>query len=328
MKILPFAILLASLTAHADDLCAPVLAEDAISMMDHLNQQKALEAANCGVLSTEPENKWQLVWTGGFDKDGPINTEKWKPETGGDGFGNDEDEFYTDRIDNTYVKDGVLSIKAKKEEFGGKHYTSGRWDSKQSFTYGRFEFTAKYPKGRGTWPAIWMLPDQQNYGGQYWPDNGELDVLEGVGHEPGINHASTHNYTYNFAPGHELHSLTIPVDNISEDFHTYAMEWLPDHISFYIDDKLYYTVEKEKGSDWKKWPYDKDFHIIMNLAVGGFWGRAQGIDDNAFPTTMDVKSIKVFRPATAAMCKPGMLQHRATPAPAPGPASAAHPLGY
>jgi licheninase len=240
-------------------------------------------------------SKWQLVWSDEFNGTGKPDPSKWLYETGDSGSANHEAQAYTDRIDNAYLENGHLVIKAVKEDFADKHYTSARLNSRQSWTYGRFEFRAKFPRGRGTWPAAWMLPDAQTYGDGYWPDNGEIDVLEAVGFDPNVNHFLTHTKDFNWMNNNQPTFLT-SVPDADQAFHTYALEWSPDHLDFFIDQTKYMTVEK-KG-DWRQWPFDQNFHLILNLAIGGSWGGMQGIDDQIFPATFEIDYVRVYKMVT------------------------------
>jgi beta-glucanase (GH16 family) len=240
---------------------------------------------------------WKLEWSDEFDKDGKPDQSKWDYITGGDGFGNGEEQFYTDRVENARVENGKMMIQGRKEEYQNQHYTSARLFSKQSWVYGRFEFRAKLPHGRGTWPAIWMLPDKQVYGPTYWPDNGEIDILESVGRDQNRNYASAHCNYYNFFAGNGQHTTTINVPSGDELFHTYALEWSPTKMEFFIDGEKFMGVDKEADADWKKWPFDQPFHFVMNMAIGGGFGRGGGdIEDEALPTALEVEYIRVYKP--------------------------------
>ena len=240
---------------------------------------------------------WKLDWSDEFDKDGKPDQSKWEYVIGGDGFGNGEEQFYTDRLENARVENGKLMIQGRKEDYENQHYTSARLVSKQSWVYGRFEFRAKLPRGKGTWPAIWMLPDKQVYGPQYWPDNGEIDILESVGRDQNRNYASAHTNFYNFFDGHEQHTTTISVPSGDEQFHTYALEWSPTNLSFFIDGEKFMNVDRDSDADWRKWPFDQPFHFVMNMAIGGGFGRGgEDIEDSAFPTALQVENIRVYKP--------------------------------
>ena len=249
--------------------------------------------------------KWEMVWHDEFNYNGRPDPAKWTYEIGGSGWGNDEDQYYTDRIENAHVENGHLVIEARKEKYENREYTSSRLNSLQTWTYGRYEVRARIPQGRGTWSAAWMMSAKQNYGEKYWPDNGEMDFLEEVGHEPNQIHASTHTKAHNFKTFTQKTAIR-DIPTAETEYHTYAIEWFPDHIDFFIDDqKIMTDAEGEASStDWTKWPFNKDFKIILNLAVGGFWARENGIDDSKFPAELDVAYVRVYRPARPEMCAP------------------------
>lgn len=238
----------------------------------------------------------KLVYFEDFNYNGLPSEERWKYDVGNHGWGNNEDQYYTEnRLENAKVEDGKLIITARKEDYEGSKYTSARLLSKDSWLYGRFEINAKLPSGRGTWPAIWMLPTEWSYGG--WPESGEIDIMEHVGHNHGVVHGSTHSLKYNW-PNNTQKTATINVENVDTKFHTYALEWTPGKIEIFVDDVSYFVSafdpEKDAEDGWKAWPFDKPFHLILNIAVGGFWGGAEGIDESIFPQTMEVDWIKVY----------------------------------
>jgi beta-glucanase (GH16 family) len=171
-------------------------------------------------------NKWEMVWSDEFSKDGIPDTSMWAYDTGGHGWGNKERQYYTKlRPENARVENGNLIIEARKEPMDTNKYTSVRLvtKGKEEFTYGRFEIRAKLPRGRGSWPAIWMLAAEQSYGDSYWPDNGEIDIMEHVGFHQGFIHASTHSKKYFWQIGTQQ-TDTIYSADVSDTFHTYSME--------------------------------------------------------------------------------------------------------
>jgi beta-glucanase (GH16 family) len=248
----------------------------------------------------EPEKNnqanWVLVWSDEFDVQGLPDPQKWSYNVGGDGWGNNELQYYTEnRDENARVQQDVLVIEARKENFEGSDYTSARLVSrgKGEWTYGRFEVKAVLPTGRGTWPAIWMLPTLWNYGNGGWPDNGEIDVMEHVGFNPGVVHASIHTNAYNW-PENTQKTSTINVSGAQTNFHVYAMEWYPDSLCMFVDSVKYFTYVKE-SDDWKVWPFNKNFYFILNIAVGGSWGGQQGVDDSIFPARMLIDYVRVYK---------------------------------
>ena len=248
------------------------------------------------VRPTSREISWEQVWGDEFDGQGLPDGSKWTYETGGDGWGNQEQQFYTrEDMDNARVEDGTLIIEARKESVQGSAYTSARLNSRESWTYGRVEVRAKVPAGRGTWPAVWMLADNDTYGDQYWPDNGEIDIMEHVGHEEGVIHGTIHTKAFNHIEGTDKgSSRTIPT--ATSEFHTYALEWTPGEIRVAVDGQTYFTFQNREPYGWQEWPFDQPFHLLLNVAVGGTWGGAEGIDDSAFPERMVLDYVRVYKP--------------------------------
>ena len=248
------------------------------------------------VAPTQRAVDWEKVWGDEFDGEGLPDASKWYYETGGDGWGNGEQQYYTKNdTDNVRVRNGHLIIEARHESYQGNEYTSARLNSEGSWTYGRFVIRAKLPSGRGTWPAIWMLPDHNTYGSQYWPDNGEIDVMEHVGYDPGVVHGTIHTEAFNHIDGTDRGG-TVTVSNATSAFHTYAMEWTPTEIRVFADGQRYFTFRNREQYGWQEWPFDHPFHLLLNIAVGGSWGGAQGIDDTAFPAQMVIDYVRVYKP--------------------------------
>lgn len=242
---------------------------------------------------------WKLIWSDEFDQPGLPDESKWSYDVGGHGWGNKESQFYTEkRLKNARVEDGLLIIEAHREAWEENEYTSTRLVTrgKAAWIYGRFEIRARVPKGRGTWPAIWLLPVDWNLGSKKWPDVGEIDIMEHVGHDPGVVHASAHSKTYQWQAGTQK-TATIKVPDAYEKFHTYALEWTETEIKAFVDDQLYFHYEKE-GDSWQSWPYQRDFYLLLNVAVGGEWGSVKGIDSRAFPQRMEVDFVRVYKANT------------------------------
>jgi beta-glucanase (GH16 family) len=228
------------------------------------------------------------AWSDEFNYTGTPDTGKWTYDLGGGGWGNSELEDYTNSSNNVSVSNGVLTITARKQSLGGENYTSTRIVSKGSITYGRIEVKAKLCSGRGTWPAIWMLPDKYTYGN--WPASGEVDIMEMVGYDPNVEHFSAHNATY-YAGNAKTSTDSIPT--AETDFHLYREDWTPYAIRGYYDNNLVFTyVNTGQGS--QVWPYNIPFHLLMNIAVGGSWGGLKGVDDSAFPTSMQIDYVHFF----------------------------------
>lgn len=227
-------------------------------------------------------NQWELIWSDEFEGSGLPDTSKWDYNIGNWGWGNNELQYYTAlNKQNARLENGNLIIEAHKEN---ENWTSARLTTqgKESFLYGKIEFRAKVPSARGTWAAGWLLGDE--YVDELsWPYCGEIDVLECVGFEindstgNGLNHATCHTRSYYFKQGNQIGS-EIAVENMKEEFHTYAIEWYPHEIKAFLDGKHYYTYDKNAND--LEWPFNQPQNIIINLAIGGGWGGAKGIDDN------------------------------------------------
>jgi beta-glucanase (GH16 family) len=248
-----------------------------------------------------PAPKWKLVWSDEFDHSGLPDPRKWSYDVGGHGWGNQELQYYTEkRSENARVENGRLIIEARRERYKDRDYTSARLVTKGvgDWTYGRFEIRAKLPSGRGTWPAIWMLASKQFYGDAYWPDNGEIDIMEHVGFDPDVVHASTHTKAYHHSIGTQK-TATTRVPGARTVFHTYALEWTPQQIRVFVDGKQYFTCLNERrtnpAADYKQWPFDRPFHLLINLAVGGFWGGEKGVDESIWPRRLEIEYVRVYR---------------------------------
>ncbi len=231
---------------------------------------------------------YELVWSDEFDYEGFPTSDYWTPEigTGSWGWGNNELQYYTNREENAKVEDGNLTITLRKEEYEGSSYTSARLitRNKVKYKYGKFEIRAKMPRGKGTWPAFWALPNTGVYGKKSWPDTGEIDFMETVGYSENVIHGTIHTASFNGGNGLQKGGST-KLSDIYDTYHTYTTEWLPDKIIYYVDGNPYYTYNPNSHvacPDYKSWPFDQEFFIILNFAWGGNWGGAQGIDDSIF----------------------------------------------
>jgi len=240
---------------------------------------------------TPRTGKWTLVFADDFDVDGAPDPTRWAYDTGY--IANNEAQYYTTRRENVRVENGVLVLEARKEEWEGYHYTSGRIKTQGlfEFTYGRVEVRAKLPTGRGTWPAIWMLG--ANIGRVGWPACGEIDIMENVGYDPLTVVASVHTTAYNHSLGTQR-SASIQAPPPWEDFHTYSVEWQPDRIEVAFDGEVYFTFQNEL-TGVRTWPFYEPAFMILNLAVGGTWGGAQGIDDSLFPHRHEIDYVRVYQ---------------------------------
>lgn len=237
----------------------------------------------------------KTVWADEFDYEGSPDPAKWSYDTGGNGWGNNELQNYTNTVKNASVKNGLLTITAIKEILGSNQYTSARLVSKSKgdILYGRIEVKAKLPSGTGTWPAIWMLPTFASYGNLSWPDNGEIDIMEHVGFDQGVVHANIHTKAFNHSIGTNKGDH-INVANASQDFNVYACNWYPDSISFEVNGKRYFKFENNTSYNWTQWPFDRKFHILLNIAVGGNWGGQKGVDSAVFPQKMEVDYVRFY----------------------------------
>ncbi|MBO6575930.1 MAG: family 16 glycosylhydrolase [Rhodothermales bacterium] len=246
---------------------------------------------------------WNLVWAEEFDYVGAPDPDKWVHDLGAGGWGNQEAQYYTDRLDNARADGDHLIIEARAESFGGAAYTSARLKTrgKAAFRYGRVEARAQLPSGVGTWPAIWMMPEESVYG--VWPASGEIDIMEHVGKDEGRVHASLHMGARNAPMGNNPTGSRL-ISDATSAFHVYAVEWSPREIRFYMDDELVNvqtpgTSEvgsySDNGLGYEFWPFDQDFHILLNVAMGGQWGGPT-IDDSALPTQMLVDYVRVYEP--------------------------------
>ncbi len=252
-----------------------------------------------GHFQTVAAQDWRLVWSDEFDQDGPVDETRWSHQVGGGGWGNAELQFYTDRrLENTRVEGGHLIIEAIHEPFSGHEYTSARLRSlgKGDWLYGRVEVRAMLPKGLGTWPAIWMLASDSDHGNRGWPDTGEIDIMEAVGHDAGKTHSAVHTNALNHLMGNNP-SATAAVPTSADEFHVYALEWTPMRITTFVDGEPNLVFNRD-NADWQRWPFDKPFHILLNLAVGGTWGGAQGVDPNDFPAQFVIDHVRVYEDAS------------------------------
>jgi beta-glucanase (GH16 family) len=235
---------------------------------------------------------WNLVWADEFNGSS-LDGSKWSYQTGAGGWGNNELQNYTDRIDNTQVSGGTLKIIAKQENFNGSNYTSARIRTinKGDFRYGRIEMYAKLPQTQSLWPAFWMMPTDNVYG--TWPNSGELDIMELLGHQPATTYGTIHTSPTGGGSGSNYSSsnYTLPSGTFASGFHTHAVEWEPTAIRWYVDNTLYAT---KTPADLSPWRFTELFHIILNIAVGGNWpGPPNGT--TVFPQTMEVDYVRVYQ---------------------------------
>ena len=246
---------------------------------------------SCSLAGTRESSRpvWQLVWHDEFDGTA-LDAAKWVRETGGDGWGNGELEFYTDRTDNARIEGGDLIIEARREKFSNRDYTSARLKTQGlgTWRYGRMEARIQIPRGQGLWPAFWMLGDDIATAG--WPGCGEIDIMENIGKEPGRVHGTVHGPGYSGAQGVSS-TYELSAGAFADSFHVYAIEWEPDAIRWYVDDTLYKSIAPKDLPG--RWVYDHPFFIILNVAVGGYWPGAPD-STTVFPQTMRVDYVRVY----------------------------------
>ncbi len=277
---------------HTKDLamiCRAILLFTLCCAASDVGAQTTDAASPDAAASQSAASQWQLVWSDEFDYTGLPQAEKWDYETGM--VRNREAQYYTKaRSKNTRVEEGHLIIEAHQEDFEQAKYTAGSLYSKADWKYGRIEVRAKIPTGRGMWPAIWMMPAERTGG---WPACGEIDIMENVGFNPDVIHATVHTKSYNHTIGTQKGD-TIKVDKPHADFHVYAIQWNAEKIDFFLDDTKYFTFKNE-GSGTATWPFDKPFHLKLNIAVGGAWGGQKGIDDSLFPQQLVIDYVRVYQ---------------------------------
>ncbi len=257
-------------------------------------QSEAKNHRNHDKLKKMNSNNLKLVWNDEFNYTGLPDPTKWGYDVGGNGWGNNEAQFYTKAdTNNAVVGNGFLSIIARKEKHEGKEYTSARvvTRGKKDWSYGRVDIRAKLPKGRGTWPAGWMLGSNINTVG--WPQCGEVDILEHVGYDPDTVVGSIHSTAYNHVKGTQK-TKRIFIKNPYSEFHVYSCQWNAKKMTFFLDEISYLTVQNEQKTD-KEWPFNNPMYVLLNVAIGGNWGGTKGIDESIFPVRMEVDYVRVYQ---------------------------------
>ena len=241
-----------------------------------------IESVTARVAVEHTWGDYKLVWSDEFDGTA-LDETVWSYNTGGSGWGNNEKQYYTSRTENIRVKNGMLEIEARKEQYENNEYTSARImsKSKKTFTYGKMEARIKFPGGGGTWPAFWMMGNTGN-----WPNCGEIDIIEHIGSQDTRASFALHTVMKNGTKGNnwaKTHFFDYP---LSADFHTYGIEWAQeekegkDVIRFFVDDVQYAEVWEEQIDNNDYWPFNKPFFFIINLAIGGNMGGT--VDDAIF----------------------------------------------
>jgi beta-glucanase (GH16 family) len=242
---------------------------------------------------------WRLTWHDEFDRKGANSPDpsKWILETGGGGWGNNELEYYTQRIENSREENGLLTITAVKEDYSGsdgvkRSYTSARIKTKTLFsqTYGRFEARIKLPGGKGIWPAFWMLGD--DIGKTGWPSSGEIDILESIG-DAKTAYGTLHGPGYSGASGLQGKYTLQGQKKFQDDFHVFAIEWDAETIRFFVDKVMYASKSAKDLPPNTKWAFDHPFFIILNLAIGGNWPGSPD-ETTVFPQAMQIDYVRVY----------------------------------
>ncbi len=258
-----------------------------------------LSLTGCAVERPAQYDGYVLDWSDEF-RGTKIDTSVWRFIAGGGGYGNNELQYYTNAPDNARVENGCLILEARKEKKAGWPYTSAKLETRgrKPVLYGRLDVRARLPRGRGSWPAIWMLPENQAAYGSGWPDSGEIDIMEHVGYEPGIVHVTVHTAAYNHRIGTQK-GTTVAVPDAMDEFHVYGLEWTPEYLRWYVDGLQVHAYQND-GAGWKSWPFDTPYYLILNIACGGDWGGSKGIDNESLPWTMAVDWVRAYKPVAIA----------------------------
>lgn len=252
--------------------------------------RKSVTVNQEGVVPEEPEIEapegYTLVWNDEFS--GTVLGGDWTYEVQGPGWVNNELQSYVKDDQVAVVSDGTLKINLIKD---GDAVKSARLYAERNtgWQYGYIEARIKVPEGKGTWPAFWMMPVNYNS----WPADGEIDIMEHVGFDPNVIHSTIHCNKYNNT-GTPTETATVTVPTATSDFHTYALEWSADKMTFYVDGSELLTYDND-GTGKDAWPFDAPFYVILNLAWGGQWGGQQGVDESCLPATMEVDYVRVFQ---------------------------------
>jgi len=268
---------------------------------------QSLSANNYAISEPMPSHAAKLIWSDEFNGKS-LDMSKWSFDTSRNKLGwyNKELQYYAaNRPENLRLENGKLIIELRKDpaaidrfaDWGNQQYSSAKivTKGKAAFDTGFAEVSAKLPCTRGTWPAIWMLPE----GDSPWPDGGEIDILEQVGSQPNVAHATLHTRLFN----HVMHTgrgAETPVPTACSAFHRYQLAWTKEAITIGVDGRAYMRVRNDQPGGRGAWPFDAPFYLILNLAMGGDWAGAKGIDDAALPQRMEVDYVRVWQmPKTA-----------------------------
>jgi len=296
MKLTAFPIILTLLLMG----CAPkpVVQETAVPATEASASAPTEVPATASETPTPDPKAWEIVWSDEFEQPGGTAPDpaKWNHQQGGSGWGNGELQYYSDRIENAVIEDNMLVIKSNKEYMLGRDYTSARLTTqfKGDWTYGRYEIRAKLPNTLGIWPAFWLLPSRALYGSG--PAGGEIDIMELIGKEPGRSYATLH---FGNPPERSSGYYDLPDGaTYDDDFHIFAVEWEPNEIRWYVDDNLFHSENEwfttnKKGAVFPA-PYDQNFYLIVNIAVGGVWPGSPD-ETSVFPQMLYVDYVRVYQ---------------------------------
>ena len=271
-------------------------------------QETSLSANNYAVDVPMPTHLQTVLWSDEFNGS-RLDGSKWQYDTSRnkEGWYNKELQYYAaNRLENLRVGGGLLTIELRKDlseirkfpDWGKQKYSSAKimTKGKAAFQYGFFEARAKLPCTRGSWPAFWMMPTAN----VEWPQGGEIDILEHIGAQPGVVHANLHTGKYNHTKQNGRGAQK-PLPTSCSDFHRYQLSWTEDEILIGVDDRAYMRVRNSEPGDRGAWPFDKPFYLILNLAMGGDWAGAKGIDDASLPQKFEVDYVRVWEmPPSAA----------------------------
>ncbi len=260
--------------------------------------------ANNGDQEEEPSyvpQGYNLVWSDEFnDTPNRLPSNEWWFETGNSGWGNNEPQYYVDRVLGTdtvaKIQNGHLIITAFKlpqpvaAPYGNADIISARMNTDKGWQYGYFEARLRVPGGRGTWAAFWMMP--KNF--QSWPMDGEIDIMEYVGYRPDVGQASVHCQAYNGAAGNNKTGMHAAPGS-ERKFYTYGLLWTADEITGYINGIKYFTYPNDHTNNKETWPFNAPFYLKLNLAIGGSWGGLEGIDPAIFPARYEIDYVRVYQ---------------------------------
>jgi beta-glucanase (GH16 family) len=246
------------------------------------------------------EARWELAWSDEFEgaAGSAPDPARWTLEVGGNGWGNQELQHYTDARDNTALDGaGNLVITARRQMVQARAFTSGRLTTRRKFqqAYGRFEARLKLPTGKGLWPAFWMMGADIDSGVR-WPDCGEIDIVEGRGAQPWRVSGAVHGPGYSGGNARIAGFETADRSDLTSDFHVYAVEWDPEEIRFFVDDRRYHHVRPGMLPGASRWVFDHPFFLILNVAVGGTFGGPPD-DSTPFPQTLLADYVRAYQRA-------------------------------